>query len=160
MSPVALGLDILLIGLLLTALALGLRLNKRLKALRAGQASFVTAVGELNQAAARAEGALVALKAASENAHDVLLTRIETARALALKLEAAAAAAETARAVAKTASLQPAPPLAPQRAEGRLDPRFRELEQRLSARRSSMSGGADDDLFEAAEPLRTGSLRR
>lgn len=168
MSPVALGLDIFLICLLAVALVLGLRLNKRLKALREGQTSFVRAVAELDSAALRAESALKALRAASEDAHDQLLNRIETARALVLKLDAASAAVETARAVAQTASLPreiprelvreaaaPAP-----RAESRLDPRFRELEQRLAARRAPIRS-PDDDLFESdSPPLRAGSFQR
>lgn len=91
MSPVAAGLDGLLALLLLLALALGLKLNTRLKALREGQAGFAAAVIELNQAAARAEAGLEALKLASESAHDDLLTRIETARGLVGRLERAGA---------------------------------------------------------------------
>jgi hypothetical protein len=140
MSPIALGLDVLLIGLLLVALAVGLRLNKRLKALRDGQASFVTAVAELDSAATRAESALAALRAASEDTHDALLTRIETARGLCVKLEAAAAEAAGARAVAATASPMPA------RAESRLDPRFRD--DRFSLRRPALVRELDEDLFE------------
>src|SRR4051812_35834856 len=123
MSPISLGLDILLIGLLLVALVVGLRLNKRLKALREGQSHFIAAVGDLDAAAVRAEAGLKALRAASEETHDALLTRIETARALCAKLETATLETERARAVAATASLPiarvapptpaPAPPVTP-----------------------------------------------
>ena len=89
MSPVSAGLDGLLALLLLLALGLGLKLNARLKTLREGQAGFAAAVIELNQAAARAEAGLVALKAASDTAHDDLLARIETARGLVGRLERA-----------------------------------------------------------------------
>ena len=89
MSPVAAGMDGLLALLLVLALALGLKLNARLKSLRESQAGFAAAVVELNQAAARAEAGLSALKAASEGAHDELLTRIETARGLIGRLERA-----------------------------------------------------------------------
>jgi prophage DNA circulation protein len=161
MSPVALGLDILLVALLLVALTMGVRLNRRLKTLRESQAGFIAAVAELDSAALRAETALKALRAASEDAHDTLLDRIEAARALVLKLEAATAAVETARAVAQTASLPQQVPQALVRAEARLDPRFRELEQRLAARRSAVLRGVDDDLFEADEPpVRAGSHQR
>ena len=91
MSPIAAGLDGLLALLLLLALGLGMRLNTRLKTLREGQAGFAAAVIELNQAAARAEAGLTALKAASESAHDDLLARIETARTLVTRLERAGA---------------------------------------------------------------------
>ena len=156
MSPISLGLDILLIGLLLVALAVGLRLNKRLKTLREGQAHFIAAVGDLDAAALRAEAGLKALRAASEDTHDALLTRIETARALCAKLETVTLEAERARAVAATASLPiaraatPSPPPAaavpPPRAESRLDPRFRD--DRLPPRRPSLVRELDEDLFE------------
>ena len=64
MSLIALGLDILLVGLLLAALAVGLRLNKRLKALRDSQAGFASAVRDLDAAALRAEQGLADLRAA------------------------------------------------------------------------------------------------
>ena len=91
MSPAAAGLDGLLALLLMLALGLGLRLNTRLKTLREGQAGFAAAVIELNQAAARAEAGLTALKTASESAHDDLLARIETARGLVARLDRAGA---------------------------------------------------------------------
>ena len=94
MSPVAAGLDGLLALLLVLALALGLKLNTRLKTLRDGQAGFAAAVLELNQAAAKAEAGLSALKTASESAHDDLLARIETARGLVGRLERAGADAQ------------------------------------------------------------------
>ena len=91
MSPIAAGLDALLALLLMLALGLGMKLNTRLKTLREGQAGFAAAVIELNQAAARAEAGLTALKTASESAHDDLLARIETARSLVTRLERAGA---------------------------------------------------------------------
>ena len=94
MSPIAAGMDGLLALLLVLALALGLKLNARLKTLREGQAGFAAAVIELNQAAARAEAGLSALKTASESTHDELLTRIETARGLIGRLERAGADAQ------------------------------------------------------------------
>lgn len=96
MNPIAVALDLLLAALLLAALALGARLNARLKTLRNGQAGFAAAVLELNQAAARAEAGLASLRAASEDTHDALLARIETARALTLRLEQATLQAEKA----------------------------------------------------------------
>ena len=94
MSPIAAGMDGLLALLLVLALGLGLKLNARLKTLRESQAGFAAAVIELNQAAARAEAGLSALKAASESAHDELLTRIETARGLIGRLERAGGEAQ------------------------------------------------------------------
>ncbi len=98
MSPIAVALDLLLAGLMLVALVVGGRLNQRLKTLRDSQASFAQSVAELNEAAGRAEAALASLRAASESAHDELLTRIETARGLIAKLDTANQRAEQAAA--------------------------------------------------------------
>ena len=123
MSPVAIGLDILLAALLCGALAMGWKLNGRLKALRASQADFARAVVELDTAAARAESGLAALQAAAEEAHDSLLARIDTARSLALKLEKAEMTADAAARRAEAAAMEvkaAAAPVASQRAEPRL----------------------------------------
>lgn len=89
MSLVSLAMDALLAVLLLTAVAVGLRLNGKLKLLRDGQGQFVRAVADLDAAAARAESGLSALRGATEEAHDALLTRIETARGLLPRLDRA-----------------------------------------------------------------------
>jgi hypothetical protein len=169
MSPVAIGLDLLLVALLVTAIVVGLRLNKRLKAVREGQAGFVKAVAELDAAAARAESGLKALRAASEETHDVLLTRIETARGLINRLEAASHAAE--RAADRVAARPPEPPPSLQaalglaRAEARLDPRFRESlalakpAAPAAPVRRPAPRSLDDDLFEA-EPAPAPAPRR
>lgn len=151
MSPVALGLDILLVTLLVTALVVGFRLNRRLSALRDSQAGFAKAVLELDAAATRAEAGLRALKAASEDAHDELLTRIDTARQLANRLEAATAAAATAALVAAEQKPPVAAPLT--RAAARLDPRFRDtsvVAPPAAAPRRTPARSIDDDLFESA----------
>jgi hypothetical protein len=142
MSPVAIGLDIMLVGLLLTALFVGWKLNRNLKAMQAGQAGFIQAVAELDVAAARAESGLRALKAASEDVHDELLTRIETARGLIARLDSIADKASV-HLVPPTAALARAPsPLLAARTEARPAPRA-PLPPRPVAR------GLDDDLFEA-----------
>jgi hypothetical protein len=64
----------------------------------------VKAVVELNAAADKADGALRALRAASEDAHDALLARIETARGLTLKLEKASEVAQKAATRAEEAA--------------------------------------------------------
>src|SRR5690606_30498784 len=87
MSPIAIGMNLMLAVLLLAALAMGWRLNGRLKALRESQAGFAKAVGELNAAAARAEQGLADLRAATNETSDLLEDRIERARNLAAKLE-------------------------------------------------------------------------
>ena len=140
MSLVAIGLDLLLVTLLVVALALGLRLNQRLKNLRDGQASFVKAVAELDAAATRADAGLRALRAASEETHDDLLTRIETARVLIARLDSANGMA-SARGGEVIAA--PAPPAS--LAGGSSS---RPMPAPAPARRAPVRG-LDDDLFEA-----------
>lgn len=127
MSPVALGLDALLILLLVTAVAVGLRLNRKLKDLKESQAGFIRAVRELDGAAMRAESGLAALREATTEAHDQLLNRIEAARGLCARLDrilpeteaasaqalaAAEAANDAAAAARRAAAVRPAPPRA------------------------------------------------
>jgi hypothetical protein len=102
MSIVGLALNVLLAALLAAALAMGWRLNRRLKALRDSHDSFAVAVRELDSAASRAEAGLAELRRATDEAIDLLADRIEKGRALAAKLEkvtAEAAAAPARRAV-------------------------------------------------------------
>ncbi|MGA0544133.1 DUF6468 domain-containing protein [Brevundimonas sp. VNH65] len=79
-------LDAVLMLLLVAALAYGLRLERKLTALREGQLAFAGAVGELNAAAGRAQSALADLRAAGEDA-DLLHDRIIKARTLKTELE-------------------------------------------------------------------------
>jgi hypothetical protein len=131
-NPVGVGLDALLALLLIAALALGARLSRRLKALREGQAAFVKSVGELDAAATRAENGLQALRTATTEAHDQLLTRIETARALSARLDRAAEEAEAAcvRAEALARAPRAAPALPRPPAPARLDLVFDEADAR------------------------------
>lgn len=87
MSLIGIGMNLLLAVLLACALALGLRLNRRLKALRDSHEGFAVAVRELNAAAERAEQGLADLRAATDEATDTLADRIEKGRALAARLE-------------------------------------------------------------------------
>jgi len=87
MSAIAIALNLLLATLLMAALAMGWRLNRRLVVLRDSHEGFAKAVGELDQAAQRAEQGLADLRAATDEATDLLADRIEKARALAQKLE-------------------------------------------------------------------------
>ena len=110
MNPVGVGLDGLLALLLIAALAVGVRLSRRLKALRDGQSAFVRSVGELDAAATRAENGLESLRLATQEAHDQLLTRIEAARTLSARLDRAAGEAEAACVRAEALARSPAPP--------------------------------------------------
>jgi len=93
MSLIGLSMNLLLAGLLVAALVVGLRLNKRLKALKDSHEGFAVAVRELNAAAERAEQGLADLRAATDEAVDTLADRIEKGRDLAAKLERLIAAA-------------------------------------------------------------------
>ncbi len=159
MSLIALGLNVLLVGLLLAALTVGLRLNKRLKALKDSQDGFAGAVRELNLAAARAEQGLADLRAATDEATDALAERIEKGRALAAKLDTllesaparAAAVAPDADAVqrrfgallsaAREVRASPSPIQPPRR-----EPQAAPLRQAAAQ--------PDDDLFEESPTLR------
>ena len=105
-------LDAVLMLLLVAALGYGVRLEKKLTALRAGQLAFAGAVTELNQAAGRAENALVSLRQSGEEA-DILHDRLMKAREVKAQLEvliARAPVAPAARpAVTEEESLRLAP---------------------------------------------------
>lgn len=79
-------LDAVLMLLLVAALGYGIRLEKKLSALRAGQLAFASAVSELNQAAGRAENALISLRQSGEEA-DLLHDRLIKAREVKAQLE-------------------------------------------------------------------------
>lgn len=79
-------LDTILILLLMAAIAYGIKLERKLKALRDGQLAFAAAVTELNSAAGRAENALATLRASGQET-DLLHDRIMKARAVKQDLE-------------------------------------------------------------------------
>jgi len=87
MTPVSIGLNLLLAVLLGLTLWLGLRLNRRLVALRDGHAQFAAAVADLDRAAARAERGLAEIRAAGDETLELLSSRIEKGRELAARLE-------------------------------------------------------------------------
>lgn len=86
--------DTVLIGLLLLALWFGVRLNNRLKVLRAGQEEFARAVSELDQAAIRAHHSLKELRADADDSQELLHGRILAAREVLQKLETQVTRAE------------------------------------------------------------------
>ena len=79
-------LDGALMLLLVAALGYGVRLERKLTALRAGQQAFASAVTELNAAAGRAESALASLRASGPET-DLLHDRIIKAREVRAQLE-------------------------------------------------------------------------
>jgi hypothetical protein len=142
MSAVALILNLLLGGLLLAALGMGWRLERRLKALRDSQATFVGAVQDLDRAAARAEQGLADLRAATDEAAESLAGRIATAKTLSAKLDSS---------ISRAASMpEPAPARA--RAEARAEPRGLEprgADLRAEARPEARSESRAESRFEA-----------
>jgi hypothetical protein len=89
MTAIAFALNCLLAMLLLAAMMVGLRLEKRLKGLRDSHSGFAKAAAELNAAIARAEGGLGEMRAALKEAEETLTERVDEARVAARKLEAA-----------------------------------------------------------------------
>lgn len=178
MSLIAIGMNLLLAGLLIAAMIVGVRLNRRLKALRDSHDGFEAAVRELNLAAVRAEQGLADLRAATDEATDMLSDRIEKGRALAAKLEKLVAAApELPRAAAQPERVSRAmpsvsPPARTASTEDRLASLLAMARQRLAAQeedeaappapraeplvgRAPLAGrrvapSLDDDLFEDA----------
>jgi len=149
MSFAGLAMDLLLMVLLVCAIAFGVRLDRKLKALRQGQEDFGRAVVELDNAARRAEAGLASLRQATDEAHDSLHDRILKARELKTQLESLIARAE------RMPAERPAPErpvldriaAAPVRAAAPERPAFTRPEPapvRTAPRRF------DEDLFESA----------
>jgi len=122
MSLIGLVMNLILAALLAAALGMGWRLNRRLKVLRDSHDGFAAAVAELNVAAQRAEQGLADLRAATDEATDLLSDRIEKGRALAAKLERLVREApEPARVAAPARAAPPVtPPKRSETAEDRL----------------------------------------
>ena len=111
MSDIGLIMNGLLGVLLIGALVLGWRLERRLKALRASHQSFAEAVEELDRAAARAEQGLADLRAATDEAAETLAGRIDRAGHLAGRLEKLTAEATLAEARLVASPKLPTEPL-------------------------------------------------
>lgn len=106
-------LDGVLMLLLVAALGYGVRLEKKLSALRAGQQAFASAVSDLNLAAGRAESALASLRASGQET-DLLHDRIVKAREVKAQLETLIARApERPQPIAREAAPRPVPAPAP-----------------------------------------------
>ncbi|OGN44651.1 MAG: hypothetical protein A2623_07710 [Caulobacterales bacterium RIFCSPHIGHO2_01_FULL_70_19] len=100
-------LDGVLMLLLVAALGYGVRLEKKLAALRAGQQAFASAVTDLNAAAGRAEAALASLRASGQET-DLLHDRIIKAREVKAQLESLIARAPAPAAAAPAPATEPA----------------------------------------------------
>jgi len=146
--------DGVLMVLLIAAVGYGIKLERKLAALRAGQLAFAQAVTELNAAAGRAENALATLRASGQET-DLLHDRIIKAREVKAQLEtliARAPAMAPARIVedepvrrAPPAALAPAP--AATEDEERAE-RMAALAQRIQG----LAGPSSNRRTEAAAP--------
>lgn len=153
MSLIAIGMNLLLAGLLVAAMAVGIRLNRRLKALKDSHAGFEVAVRELNLAAVRAEQGLADLRAATDEATDMLSDRIEKGRTLAAKLEKLVSAApELPRAMASERTLRPMPSVMPPVREGNTEDRLGKL-LAMARTRLQAEGMIAEEPAAAPEPL-------
>jgi hypothetical protein len=93
---IAIGLNLILGVLLLCALILGVRLERKLRGLKDSNADFVKAVSELDQAAGRTEHSLAALRAGTETAKSEVASRVDQARVACQRLEKLVADADKA----------------------------------------------------------------
>jgi hypothetical protein len=171
MSIIGLTMNLLLAGLLIAALGMGWRLNRRLKALRDSHDGFAVAVAELNIAAARAEQGLADLRAATDEAVDILGDRIEKGRTLATRLDRLIEHAAVPQRAAPTASivddpvaerrlgalLSAAREARPERVMPPLRPEILER-ARLELQAPRARRSVEDDLFDD-EPLTLNDVR-
>lgn len=151
------GLNIFLAVLLLAALAYGVRLDRKLKAVRDGQEAFARSVADLDVATVKARSGLDELKSAAEESVDLLGSRVNRAREAADRLEKLIDRAEKAetRAVARrpestaVAETREAPTLA---RSGGLSALLEDLKAVEAPRRpaapTARRARLDDDLFE------------
>lgn len=102
-------LDGVLMLLLVAALGYGVRLERKLTALREGQQAFASAVTDLNAAAGRAEAALASLRASGQET-DLLHDRIIKAREVKAQLETLIARGPAPAAAPAAESVKEAPP--------------------------------------------------
>ncbi len=127
MSTIAIAMNLLLAGLLVVALMFGWMLNRRLKALKDSHAGFADSVAILDRAAQRAELGLAELRSATEQASDLLASRIAKARDLSDDLERLTA--RGAAVLERRDAARPAAPLSP-----------RALADQIAAERAQLRG--------------------
>ena len=152
MSLVALTLNLTLGVLLVGAMILGLRLDRRLRALRESHQSFAKAVSELDQAALRTQAGLSELRDTAESVRSDLAARIDSARTLSdllIKLTSEADAKAEALSKAQAAAATPARAAPAQAAFLRPDAEAKPAAGPAPSARSRAS--VDDELFETSQ---------
>ena len=158
MSLIALALNLVLAILLVAAMMIGLRLERRLKTVREGQLAFAKAISDLDAAAVKARDGLADLRAATDESTDLLGGRIVRARELSERLETLVRRAELMPAAAPASATQPRPSaVAPMGPEGGLAALLERLQQAeiqpapsapAAERPMRTRPQVDDDLFE------------
>lgn len=142
---ISIGLNLILGMLLCCALVLGVRLERKLRGLRNSHTDFARAVGELDQAAARTETSLQALRAGTETAKSELASRIDQARIACQRLEKLTAEAD--RAASQPLALaHPAPPMAAPLASAKTG---------MSAFARPQAGALGPEMLRPAAPVQT-----
>lgn len=186
MTAIAFTLNCLLVFLLLAAMMVGLKLEKRLRGLRDSHKGFAQAALDLNAAIARAEGGLAEMRKALKDAEETLTERVDEARAAARKLEAAMQKAGAVPQPAGVVTARPEPrAMAPAETvsreedldslpikdllarlrkelpiEDRGEAQVLDLRDRMAAPANPRSRArVDDDLFDLDLPRRAGAAR-
>ena len=96
MNAIAFCLDLILASLLLGALYVGLRLDRKLKALKDSHVGFAGAVAELDAAVVKAQDGLAALKATANQVETSIADRIQDAKGMTARLDQQTSAAKAA----------------------------------------------------------------
>ncbi len=96
MNAVAFCLDLILASLLLAALLVGLRLDRKLKALKDSHAGFTGAVAELDAAIVKAQDGLATLKSTANQVETSIADRVQDAKGMTARLDQQTSAAKTA----------------------------------------------------------------
>ena len=139
MNAIAFCLDLILATLLLAALFVGLRLDRKLKTLKDSQSGFANAVAELDASIVKAQNGLASLKATAALAETSISDRIQDAKGISARLDqharsAALAADKLERLLERypSAGSTPRSPPSARTAEGR-NPEFLTLRDRIAA---------------------------
>ena len=96
MNAIAFCLDLVLASLLLAALYVGLRLDRKLKALKDSHAGFAGAVAELDAAIVKAQDGLATLKSTANQVETAISDRVQDAKGMTARLDQQTGAAKTA----------------------------------------------------------------
>ena len=136
MNAIAFCLDLILASLLLAALYVGLRLDRKLKALKDSHAGFTGAVAELDAAIVKAQDGLATLKSTANQAQTDIADRIQDAKGMTARLDQQAGAAKAAsEKLERLLERYPSSAAAAPPTESR-DPSLLTLRDRMSAARA------------------------